>query len=97
MSRELSRRDFAKLAAMAAASIAGGSTLVGCSLADNVIMHKQTITDDAGRTLDVPTADAIESIFFTSGLAQVYIVALIPEKLGGSAAKFTEEELQYLP
>lgn len=97
MTRELSRRDFAKLAAMAAASIAGGSTLVGCSLADNVIMHKQTVTDDAGRTLEIPTADAIESIFFTSGLAQVYIVALIPEKLGGSAAKFTEEELQYLP
>ena len=48
-------------------------------------------------TLEIPTADAIESIFFTSGLAQVYIVALIPEKLGGSAAKFTEEELQYLP
>ena len=97
MSRELSRRDFAKLAALAAASIAGGSTLVGCSLADKVIMHKQTVTDDAGRTLEIPTADAIESIFFTSGLAQVYIVALIPEKLGGSAAKFTEEELQYLP
>ena len=97
MTRKYTRRDFAKLAAMAAASIAGGSTLVGCSVADNVIMHKQTVTDDAGRELEIPTADAIESIFFTSGLAQVYIIALDPEKLGGSAAKFTEEELQFLP
>ncbi len=97
MAQDYSRRDFAKLAAMAAASIAGGSTLVGCSVADKAIMHKQTITDDAGRELEIPTADAIESIFFTSGLAQVYIIALNPEKLGGSAAKFTEEELQFLP
>ncbi len=97
MASNYTRRDFAKLAAMAAASIAGGCTLVGCSVADNVIMHKQTITDDAGRELEIPTADAIESIFFTSGLAQVYIIALNPEKLGGSAAKFSEEELQYLP
>lgn len=97
MTRKYTRRDFAKLAAMAAASIAGGSTLVGCSVADNVIMHKQTITDDAGRELEIPTADAINSIFFTSGLAQVYIIALDPDKLGGSAAKFTEEELQFLP
>lgn len=97
MTGNYTRRDFAKLAAMAAASIAGGSTLVGCSVADNVIMHKQTITDDAGRELEIPTADAIESIFFTSGLAQVYIIALDPDKLGGSAAKFTDEELQFLP
>lgn len=97
MTRKYTRRDFAKLAAMAAASIAGGSTLVGCSVADNVIMHKQTITDDAGRELEIPTADAIQSIFFTSGLAQVYIIALDPDKLGGSAAKFTDEELQFLP
>lgn len=97
MTRKYTRRDFAKLAAMAAASIAGGSTLVGCSVADNVIMHKQTITDDAGRELEIPTADAINSIFFTSSLAQVYIIALDPDKLGGSAAKFTDEELQFLP
>lgn len=97
MASNYTRRDFAKLAAMAAASIAGGSTLVGCSVADNVIMHKQTITDDAGRELEIPTADAIQSIFFTSGLAQVYIIALDPDKLGGSAAKFTDEELKFLP
>lgn len=97
MASNYTRRDFAKLAAMAAASIAGGSTLVGCSVADNVIMHKQTITDDAGRELEIPTAAAIQSIFFTSGLAQVYIIALDPDKLGGSAAKFTDEELQFLP
>lgn len=97
MASNYTRRDFAKFAAMAAASIAGGSMLVGCSVADKVIMHKQTITDDAGRELEIPTADAIQSIFFTSGLAQVYIIALDPDKLGGSAAKFTDEELQFLP
>ena len=97
MTTTYTRRDFAKLAAMAAASLAGGSTLVGCSLADSAIMHTQTITDDAGREVQIPTADAIQSIFFTSGLAQVYIIALIPEKLGGSAAKFDEKELEFLP
>ena len=98
--KTITRRKFVECAgALAALSAmaASGMTLVGCSAADRVIMHTQTITDDAGRELQIPTPDATESIFFTSGLAQVYIEALIPEKLGGSAAKFTEEELEYLP
>lgn len=70
---------------------------MGCEAADRAILHKQTVTDDWGRTLEIPTADQIESIFFTSGLAQVYIEALIPEKLGGTAAKYTPEELPFHP
>lgn len=93
----LTRRQFAKIAATLGASAAFGITLNGCSAADSVILHKQTIIDDAGRTLEIPTAAATNSIFFTSGLAQVYIEALVPDKLGGSAAQFTEEELEWLP
>ncbi|MDO4183501.1 MAG: ABC transporter substrate-binding protein [Coriobacteriia bacterium] len=96
----ITRRKFIECAGALAALSAladSGSSLVGCQVADRLIMHTQTIVDDAGRELQIPTADAIQSIFFTSSLAQVYIVALIPEKLGGTASKFDEQELEYLP
>lgn len=96
MTSQLTRRRFIKTAAVAAAA-AGAGVLGGCEVADRVIMHSRTITDHAGRTLQIPTADAISSVFFTSGLAQVYITALAPELLGGSAAKYTSEELRFLP
>lgn len=96
MTQQLTRRAFLKGAACAAA-VTAAAPLAGCDMADRVIMHTRTITDHAGRELEIPTADSIKTVFFTSGLAQVYITALAPELLGASAAKFTEEELEFLP
>jgi iron complex transport system substrate-binding protein len=65
--------------------------------ADSVILGERTITDDAGRELTIPTSGNIKSVFFTSALAQVYITSLCPDLLGGTASKFTESQLRFLP
>ena len=97
MTDSLSRRSFMKVAAVLAAATATGGAAAGCGVADNVIMHERTITDDWGREVRIPTVDKIKSAFVTSGLAQVYLIALVPDLLGASSAKFTAEELQFLP
>jgi iron complex transport system substrate-binding protein len=66
-------------------------------VADSAILGKRTVTDDAGRTLEIPTPENIKSVFFTSALAQVYITALCPELLGGTASKFTADDLRFMP
>lgn len=97
MQRIITRKDFLRLAAAVGGSALIGVSLTGCDAADRMLLHRQTVTDHAGRTLEVPTIEDIHSIFFTSGLAQVYITALCPELLGGSASKYTEEDLQFMP
>ncbi|MDR0518710.1 MAG: ABC transporter substrate-binding protein [Clostridiales Family XIII bacterium] len=67
------------------------------SVADSAILGERVITDDAGREIKIPTADNIKSVFFTSGLAQVYITSLCPDLLGGTASKFTKGQLKFLP
>ena len=67
------------------------------STADSVILGKRVVTDDAGRDVEIPTARNIKSVFFTSSLAQVYITSLCPDLLGGTASKFDESQLRFLP
>ena len=87
------------LVTFAGGAAAGG--LAGCGsvqqVADSAILHKRTVTDDAGRELEIPTPDQITKVFFTSALAQVYITCLCPDLLGGTASKFDEGQLKYLP
>ena len=77
-------------------TFSGGAAagLAGCGgvqqVADSAILHKRTVTDDAGRELEIPTPDQIKKVFFTSALAQVYITCLCPDLLGGTASKFDE-------
>lgn len=93
----LSRRRFVQVAATGAAAV-GAMALAGCTGLDAALLHSRVITDDAMRELEIPTPDTIRSVFFTSGLAQVYVCALAPDLLGGTAYKYTtEEELEFLP
>jgi iron complex transport system substrate-binding protein len=75
------------------------SALTGCrsEAGDEFFRQQRTVTDDAGRTVTIPTVDALERIYYTSGLAQIYVFSLAPELQGGSAFQFTSEELKYLP
>lgn len=98
------RRSFVKAAGiMTAGALAAGAagTLAGCGNFDEaynaVIEGKRTIVDDMGRELEIPVANQLERIYFTSGLAQVWVFSLDPSKQGGSSAQFTEEQLQFLP
>jgi iron complex transport system substrate-binding protein len=67
------------------------------SLADAAILGKRTVTDDARRDVEIPVPAGCKNVFFTSALAQVYITALCPELLAGTAAKFNNFQLEFLP
>ena len=101
MNREwtLDRRGFLKAAALAAAA-AGSAAMSGCGALDGyaeLVTGERTIVDDAGRELTVPASGSLERIYFTSGLAQVWVFSLNPDKQGGTAAQFSSAQLEYLP
>jgi iron complex transport system substrate-binding protein len=97
----LSRRDFTALLATGFVVTLGGSALAGCegmkTAADAALLGKRVVTDDVGRTLEIPTPNNIKSVFFTSALAQVYITSLCPELLGGTASKFDASQMRFMP
>ena len=97
----MSRRMFTGLAATAAASLAlaGPSALMGCRSArgDEIFKGERTIVDDWGRELVIPTPERLESVYFTSSLAQVFVSTLAPDLMGARCTKFSEEDLRYLP
>lgn len=74
-------------------------TLAGCRSAsgDEFFRGERVITDHAGREVTIPTAKSLERIYYTSGLAQVYIFSLDPELQGGTASQFTKQQMEYLP
>ncbi len=102
---DVSRRRFLKwgrtAAVVAGVMWASGSllTLSGCrsDAGDAFFRHERTIVDHAGRELQIPTADTIERVYYTSGLAEVYVFSLNPDLMGGISGQFTEQQLQYLP
>ena len=101
-SQGISRRSFLKFGGAAALTLAlpGGLTgLAGCrsEAGDEFFRNIRTVTDHAGRTVQIPTVNALERIYYTSGLAQVYVFSLAPELQGGTALQFTKDELKYLP
>ncbi len=93
-----SRRDFSKLIATGFVVTLAAPMLSGCKeYADAVILGKRTVTDHAGREVEIPTPEGIKSVFFTSSLAQVYITSLCPDLLGGTASKFDAGQLRFMP
>lgn len=95
----MDRRGFLRISALTGAAAASAALLSGCNPGEayqQAVTGKRTITDDANRQLDIPAADKLERIYFTSGLAEVWVYSLNPDKLGGSAIQFTKEQLQYL-
>ena len=57
----------------------------------------RTITDDAGREVTIPGVDALEKIYFTSPIGQIFCFTLAPELCAGTTMDFTEQELANLP
>jgi iron complex transport system substrate-binding protein len=50
-----------------------------------------------GRELVIPTVDTLERVYYTSGLAHIFVFTLDPAVQGGTSMQFTPEELKYLP
>lgn len=98
----ISRRSFLKTAgslALFATLPLGAASLAGCrsDFGDAVFKETRTIVDHAGRELQIPTAKALERVYYTSGLAQVYVFSLDPDVQGGTSSRFTKEQMKYLP
>jgi iron complex transport system substrate-binding protein len=74
-------------------------TLTGCRSAtgDEIFRGQRVIVDHAGREVTIPTAKALDRIYYTSALAQVFVFSLNPELQGGTAIQFTKQEMKYLP
>jgi iron complex transport system substrate-binding protein len=88
---------------MASVALATSGALVpalgGCrsAIGDELFLGIRTITDHAGREMQIPTADKLERVYFTSALAQIFVFSLAPELQGGTGLNFTKQELEYLP
>ena len=93
----MTRRGFFVAGGLAAASAALG--LSGCRSArgDEIFRGERKIVDHAGREVKVPTPGEIERVYFTSGLAEVFVFSLAPKLLAGTAISFSNQELDYLP
>lgn len=103
MAKEVSRRRFIQFGGLTALSIAlpvgGIAGLTGCrsEAGDAVFRGERTITDQADRKLTIPTPEALERVYFTSPLAQVFVFSLAPQLMAGTAMTFTNQELAFLP
>lgn len=70
-------------------------TFYGCSPKSTpTINNNRTITDQAGRDVEIPSK--IEKIYCTSPLGSVFIYSLCPEKLAAWNSKISEKSLEYL-
>ena len=92
----LDRRGFLRVAATAGVA-ATAVALGGCETYGEVVTGERTIVDDANRELRIPAADKLERIYFTSGLAQVWVFSLNPDKQGGTSAQFSARQREFLP
>lgn len=99
----MSRRSFLQgSAGVVGATVLGGGLLVtlsGCDAhetAERIFRGKRTITDHAGRELQIPTPEELERVYFTSSLAQVFVYSLRPELMAGTTSRFTTQQMEYL-
>lgn len=57
----------------------------------------RTIVDDAGRQVTIPGTGALERIYYTGAPGQIFCFTLAPELAAGTAMKFSDAELAFLP
>ncbi|HAM15128.1 MAG TPA: ABC transporter substrate-binding protein [Eggerthellaceae bacterium] len=87
------RRFIAVCGAVAAAALAGCRSERG----DEIVKGIRTFVDDAGREHSIPTPENLKSVYFTSALAQLFVMTLKPEVMGATCSRFTQEDMKYLP
>jgi iron complex transport system substrate-binding protein len=100
LSEGITRRRFLWFGGATALTLAlSGPMLTGCrsERGDEIFRHTRTIIDDADREVTIPTADTIERVYFTSGLAEVYMFTLNPDLIVGNSAAFDSKQMEYLP
>jgi iron complex transport system substrate-binding protein len=104
LQREISRRSFIQFGAATVFSLAAGTSIAGLTAcsgakegADAVILGKQTVVDDMGREVEIPTPENLKRVYFTSALAQIFVFTMAPELMGGVSSTIEPDKLKYLP
>ena len=87
---------FAEEAADAETPAAAAASAEGTS-AEVDPMADRTIVDDLGREVTIPGVGALERVYYTSPIGQIFTFTLAPELCAGTTMDFTEQELMYLP
>lgn len=90
-----------------AVCVAASAALFGCATQEPasapssegqaVEASGQMVTDDKGRTVELPAAADIEKVYYTSAAGQIFCFTLAPELCAGTTMDFTEQELANLP
>lgn len=55
------------------------------------------ITDDVGRKVTIPAPSKLKKVYYTSPLGMLFVYSLDPSKMAGTAMKFSDAQLKYLP
>ena len=98
----MTRRSFVSRLLMGAAALPVAAALPALSACrsekgDELFKGERQWTDDAGREMTIPTPSALKRVYFTSALAQIFVMTLKPEVMGASCSKFTTEDMEFLP
>ncbi len=78
------------------------STLVGCGPKETAqetptvseVPKEQTITDQAGRKVTIPTK--IDKVYYTSPIGQIMVYVLAPDKMAGWSMQLADNEMKYI-
>lgn len=89
----MTRRGFFVAGGLAALGLSGCRSARG----DEIFRGERTVVDHAGREVKVPTPGEIERVYFTSGLAEVFVFSLALKLLAGTAISFSNQEFEFLP
>lgn len=73
-----------------------GSSQSGSAEPSAVQSGPVTLTDDAGRAVEIPGPADLEKVYVTSPIGFIQIYTFDPEILAGTPMKFSEGELKYL-
>lgn len=106
--RKTLRKSMLGIALACILAIAGFTALAGCSSSSSTGQASsspsasqsatRTITDAAGRTVEIPAvADLEKSVYCTSPISQMYLYSLAPELAGGTNSNYSDAEMKYLP
>ena len=93
----ITRRRFLQVAGLVAASFAAGAGLSGCESAAAMLSGERTVVDDVGRTVVIPSVDQLKRVYFTSGLAEIFVFTVAPDLRGGTCSQYDARQLKYLP
>ncbi|MBO4365557.1 MAG: ABC transporter substrate-binding protein [Eggerthellaceae bacterium] len=100
----ISRRAFVRACSTVLGLAAGTCTLggslfglTGCDSPDALITGVRTVIDDIDRHVEIPAANRLSTVYFTSPLAQIFCLTMAPDLIGGTCLSFNSEQLEYLP